>query len=85
MARPDTYYHRNLVCSDLLTLSIDIQAVNVVINFDFSKNVGNLLAQNQSVWKGLELSKHVMFAASLSSVSSLIKSTVRPCNMFFAL
>ena len=26
---------RNLVCSDLLTRGIDIQAVNVVINFDF--------------------------------------------------
>jgi ATP-dependent RNA helicase DDX6/DHH1 len=29
---------RNLVCSDLLTRGIDIQAVNVVINFDFPKN-----------------------------------------------
>ena len=28
---------RNLVCSDLLTRGIDIQAVNVVINFDFQK------------------------------------------------
>jgi len=28
---------RNLVCSDLLTRGIDIQAVNVVINFDFPK------------------------------------------------
>ncbi|KAI6019923.1 DEAD-domain-containing protein [Pisolithus orientalis] len=28
----------NLVCSDLLTRGIDIQAVNVVINFDFPKN-----------------------------------------------
>ena len=26
---------RNLVCSDLFTRGIDIQAVNVVINFDF--------------------------------------------------
>uniref|UniRef100_A0A7S1N8J7 Probable eukaryotic initiation factor 4A n=1 Tax=Eutreptiella gymnastica TaxID=73025 RepID=A0A7S1N8J7_9EUGL len=29
---------RNLVCSDLFTRGIDIQAVNVVINFDFPKN-----------------------------------------------
>lgn len=29
---------RNLVCSDLLTRGIDIQAVNVVVNFDFPKN-----------------------------------------------
>lgn len=28
---------RTLVCSDLLTRGIDIQAVNVVINFDFPK------------------------------------------------
>jgi ATP-dependent RNA helicase DDX6/DHH1 len=28
---------RNLVCSDLLTRGIDIQAVNVVVNFDFPK------------------------------------------------
>lgn len=28
---------RNLVCSDLITRGIDIQAVNVVINFDFPK------------------------------------------------
>lgn len=29
---------RNLVCSDLFTRGIDIQAVNVVINFDFPKS-----------------------------------------------
>ncbi|KAI7736205.1 hypothetical protein M8C21_024118, partial [Ambrosia artemisiifolia] len=29
---------RNLVCNDLFTRGIDIQAVNVVINFDFPKN-----------------------------------------------
>lgn len=28
---------RNLVCSDLITRGIDVQAVNVVINFDFPK------------------------------------------------
>lgn len=28
---------RNLVCSDLFTRGIDVQAVNVVINFDFPK------------------------------------------------
>eukprot|EP01064_Diplonema_japonicum_P020377 TRINITY_DN2969_c0_g1_i1.p1 TRINITY_DN2969_c0_g1~~TRINITY_DN2969_c0_g1_i1.p1 ORF type:complete len:406 (+),score=175.56 TRINITY_DN2969_c0_g1_i1:73-1290(+) len=29
---------RNLVCSDLFTRGIDIQSVNVVINFDFPRN-----------------------------------------------
>jgi len=32
---------RNLVCSDLLTRGIDIQAVNVVINFDFPRQGRN--------------------------------------------
>lgn len=34
---------RNLVSSDLLTRGIDIQAVNVVINFDFPKNAETYL------------------------------------------
>jgi len=34
---------RNLVCSDLITRGIDIQAVNVVINFDFPKNAETYL------------------------------------------
>ena len=34
---------RNLVCSDLLTRGTDIQAVNVVINFDFPKNAETYL------------------------------------------
>jgi ATP-dependent RNA helicase DDX6/DHH1 len=34
---------RVLVCSDLLTRGIDIQAVNVVINFDFPKNAETYL------------------------------------------
>lgn len=34
---------RNLVCSDLLTRGIDIQAVNVVVNFDFPKNAETYL------------------------------------------
>jgi ATP-dependent RNA helicase DDX6/DHH1 len=34
---------RNLVCSDLFTRGIDIQAVNVVINFDFPKNAETYL------------------------------------------
>jgi len=34
---------RNLVCSDLLTRGIDIQAVNVVINFDFPKQAETYL------------------------------------------
>jgi ATP-dependent RNA helicase DDX6/DHH1 len=34
---------RNLVCTDLLTRGIDIQAVNVVINFDFPKNAETYL------------------------------------------
>lgn len=29
---------RNLVCTDLFTRGIDIQSVNVVINFDFPKS-----------------------------------------------
>jgi ATP-dependent RNA helicase DDX6/DHH1 len=28
---------RNLVCSDLFTRGIDVQAVNVIINFDFPR------------------------------------------------
>ena len=35
--------NRYLVCSDLLTRGIDIQAVNVVINFDFPKNAETYL------------------------------------------
>lgn len=34
---------RNLVCSDLFTRGIDIQAVNVVINFDFPRNAETYL------------------------------------------
>ncbi|KAJ3380675.1 DExD/H-box ATP-dependent RNA helicase dhh1 [Entophlyctis sp. JEL0112] len=34
---------RHLVCSDLLTRGIDIQAVNVVINFDFPKTAETYL------------------------------------------
>lgn len=34
---------RNLVCSDLLTRGIDIQAVNVVINFDFPRTAESYL------------------------------------------
>lgn len=34
---------RNLVCTDLFTRGIDIQAVNVVINFDFPKNADTYL------------------------------------------
>jgi ATP-dependent RNA helicase DDX6/DHH1 len=34
---------RNLVCSDLITRGIDIQAVNVVINFDLPKNAETYL------------------------------------------
>jgi ATP-dependent RNA helicase DDX6/DHH1 len=34
---------RNLVCTDLFTRGIDIQAVNVVINFDFPKNAETYL------------------------------------------
>lgn len=34
---------RNLVCTDLLTRGIDIQAVNVVINFDFPKTAETYL------------------------------------------
>ena len=34
---------RNLVCSDLLTRGIDIQAVNVVINFDFPRSAETYL------------------------------------------
>lgn len=34
---------RNLVCSDLLTRGIDVQAVNVVINFDFPKTAETYL------------------------------------------
>lgn len=34
---------RNLVCSDLFTRGIDIQAVNVVINFDYPKNAETYL------------------------------------------
>lgn len=34
---------RNLVCSDLFTRGIDIQAVNVVVNFDFPKNAETYL------------------------------------------
>ncbi len=37
---------RNLVCSDLFTRGIDIQAVNVVVNFDFpSKNIAGAARQ----------------------------------------
>ncbi|KVH95410.1 DNA/RNA helicase, DEAD/DEAH box type, N-terminal [Cynara cardunculus var. scolymus] len=34
---------RNLVCTDLFTRGIDIQAVNVVINFDFPRNAETYL------------------------------------------
>ncbi len=34
---------RNLVCSDLFTRGIDIQSVNVVINFDFPKSAETYL------------------------------------------
>lgn len=34
---------RHLVCSDLFTRGIDIQSVNVVINFDFPKTAETYL------------------------------------------
>lgn len=34
---------RNLVCSDLLTRGIDVQSVNVVVNFDFPKSAETYL------------------------------------------
>jgi ATP-dependent RNA helicase DDX6/DHH1 len=52
MAQPDRnrVFHdfrrgacRNLVCTDLFTRGIDIQAVNVVINFDFPKSAESYL------------------------------------------
>lgn len=40
---------RNLVCSDLFTRGIDIQAVNVVINFDFPRMAETYLQDRKSV------------------------------------
>jgi len=34
---------RNLVCTDLITRGIDIQSVNVVINFDFPRSAETYL------------------------------------------
>uniref|UniRef100_A0A0D9W7I8 RNA helicase n=1 Tax=Leersia perrieri TaxID=77586 RepID=A0A0D9W7I8_9ORYZ len=44
---------RNLVCTDLFTRGIDIQAVNVVINFDFPKNAETYLhrvSSHDCIW-----------------------------------
>ncbi|GAY42151.1 hypothetical protein CUMW_064600 [Citrus unshiu] len=53
---------RNLVCTDLFTRGIDIQAVNVVINFDFPKNSETYLHRvciGLSKNSGLKLSRYL--------------------------
>ena len=55
---------RNLVCSDLFTRGIDIQAVNVVINFDFPKlsetylYVQQLFLSDKNIFFFLSLNRH---------------------------
>ncbi|XP_033136585.1 DEAD-box ATP-dependent RNA helicase 8 isoform X2 [Brassica rapa] len=47
---------RNLVCTDLFTRGIDIQAVNVVINFDFPKTAETYLHRSYIIVTGLSKS-----------------------------
>jgi ATP-dependent RNA helicase DDX6/DHH1 len=76
---------RNLVCSDLLTRGIDIQAVNVVINFDFPKNAETYCECESVEVCGLRLTciqctASVGVAASATSASRSTSSRTRTAS-----
>jgi superfamily II DNA/RNA helicase len=70
---------RNLVSSDLFTRGIDIQSVNVVINFDFPKNSETYLHRVRTWLAGW---MHVLFSdrCLVRCAASWAKSRASPCQ-----
>ena len=70
---------RNLVCSDLFTRGIDIQAVNVVINFDFPKMAETYLHRIGRSGRFGHLGKFRFFNSDFTKFLLLHKSNVFIC------
>lgn len=69
---------RNLVCSDLFTRGIDVQAVNVVINFDFPKMAETYLHRIGRSGRFGHLGKFFVFCKCIYFQNNLMISTDSP-------
>ncbi|GFT88105.1 ATP-dependent RNA helicase me31b [Nephila pilipes] len=80
---------RNLVCSDLFTRGIDIQAVNVVINFDFPKMAETYLHRSTCIalnksWerKSNQFRRSLTRACMFQNFSMMkLKPTTNKCSL----
>lgn len=71
---------RNLVCSDLFTRGIDVQAVNVVINFDFPKMAETYLHRIGRSGRFGHLGKNIVVNTFIFNSSR--SHNYRYCNQF---